>query len=419
VPVRLDFQAIRDGSGVTVAAAGHLIFLGVDWLLALGWLRVFAGWLVHGNEIRDIAGSIPDDLPALPALEDGGPHLTVIVPARNEELDVKTTIRSLLASQGIRLQVIAVDDRSTDATGRILDQLVEGGSEINGHTCEVVHVVELPRGWLGKPHALALAAQSAKADWILFTDGDVRYAPEAAALALRYAISERADHFVLMPDWILGTAGEAAMHGAMHALTAWGFRPWRIADPKSRDFLGVGAFNMIRKGVYEEIGGFEALRMEVLEDLRLGWMVKRHGYRQRFAVGKGLAAVRWSQGAIGVVRNLEKNLFALYRYRTGLAILGACGLAVQAFLPLLGLAMGGWILAASVMIYASVVGIYMASQHVTRVPAVYAIGFPIASALFLFALIRSVFAALIRGGVVWRETLYPLEELRAKAGPFW
>lgn len=397
----------------------HFAFLGVISLLAAGWLRVFVEWLAHGNGIPNLAKPDAQQLPALPPHESSCPDLTVIVPARNEERDIEATIRSLLASGGIRLQVIAVDDRSSDATGRILDMVAADNLAANGHTCEVVHIAELPQGWLGKPHALAVAARKAKADWILFTDGDVKFAPDAASLALRYALSERADHFVLMPDWILGTAGEAAMHGAMHALTAWGFRPWRMADPKARDFLGVGAFNMIRKAVYEEIGGFEALRMEVLEDLRLGWTVKRKGYRQRFAIGPGLASVRWSRGAIGVIRNLEKNLFALYRYRTGLAILGAGGLAVQTFLPLAGLVMGGWISAASVLIYASVVGIYVTSERVTRVPAVYALGFPIASALFLFALVRSVSATLIRGGVVWRETLYPLDELRAKAGRFW
>lgn len=404
---------------MSAGAVGHLIFLGVIWLLALGWLRVFLEWMLRGREIPEITRISPERLPALPSLEEGSPHLTVIVPARNEELSIETTIRSLLASRGIRLQVIAVDDRSSDATGRILDAIAEDGSEGKGHSCEVLHVSALPQGWLGKPHALALAARMAKAEWILFTDGDVRFAPDAACLALRYALSECADHFVLMPDWILGSAGEAAMHGAMHALTAWGFRPWRIADPRAKDFLGVGAFNMIRKDVYEEIGGFDALRMEVLEDLRLGWKVKRSGYRQRLAVGHGLAAVRWSHGAIGVIRNLEKNLFALYRYRTGLAIAAAAGLAVQTLLPLIALASGGWLRVGALVIFACVAGTYAASQRVTRVPVVYALGFPFAAALFLVALIRSVSMTLLRGGVVWRETLYPLKDLRAKAGPFW
>lgn len=404
---------------MSITAAGHLGFLSLIWLLALGWLRVFFEWLMHGNEIPDIAGIATEQLPTLPSLDDGRPNLTVIVPARNEERDVETTIRSLLASRGVRLQVIAVDDRSSDATGRILDRIAENGAEFAGHTYEVVHISELPQGWLGKPHALSRATRKAKAEWILFTDGDVRFAPEAASQALRYALFTQADHFVLMPDWILGSPGEAAMHGAMHALTAWVFRPWRIADPKAREFLGVGAFNMIRKSVYDAIGGFDALPMEVLEDLRLGWTVKRGGYRQRLAIGPGLAAVRWSHGAMGVMRNLEKNFFALYRYRTGLALLAVTGLAIQTLLPLVALASGGWLRAGAIVIYVGVMGVYVASRRVTRVATIYVLGFPIAAALFSFALVRSVSLTLIRGGVVWRETLYPLKELRAKAGPFW
>jgi len=348
--------------------------------------------------------------------------LTVIVPACNEQAAIGATLRSLLASRGFALQVIAVNDRSTDRTGEVMEEIAiefaSSGSEFQ-HTLEILHIAELPPGWLGKPHALALAAQKAKADWLLFTDGDVLFAPDALALALRFAESEDADHLVLMPDWITHSFAEKAMHGAIHALSVWSMRPWRVADPKARDFLGVGAFNLVRRSTYESLGGFAALRMEVLEDLRLGWMVKRAGFRQRIAIGPGLVSVRWSDGAWGVVRNLEKNLFALYRYNLPLALAGCGGLVLQVALPLAALAFSGWSRAGALVLYAAVLGVYVVSQRITRVSPICVLLYPPAAALFLFAHLRSVALTLLRGGVVWRGTLYRLKDLRACAGDFW
>jgi glycosyltransferase involved in cell wall biosynthesis len=349
--------------------------------------------------------------------------LTLVVPACNEEEAIASTLRSLMASEGICLQVIALDDRSTDSTGAIMDDIASQlGQENSRHSLQVVHVSKLPQGWLGKPHALATGARLSKengVDWLLFTDGDVNFAPEALQLALRYALSEGTDHLVLMPDWTMKSHGEAAMHGALHVLSAWTLKLWRVADPEARDFLGVGAFNLVRRDVYESLGGFEALRMEVLEDLRFGWMLKRAGYRQQVVLGPGLAAVRWSVGAMGVVRNLEKNLFALYRYKTAVMVLACLGLTIQIVWPIAALILGGWVRLGGMAIYLAIAGLYIVSRKVTRVPAGYMVVYPLAAVVFLFAMLRSMTLTLIRGGVIWRGTFYSLRELRANAGRFW
>ena len=406
-----------------LANFGKMLFLVATGLLALNWLWQLVQWICNFSKLPDLTGmqfQAGMQLQEMSGLSGDQPALTVVVPACNEETCIEATLQSLLASRDIRLEILAVDDRSTDRTGAIMDSIVEeaeGG--FHGHTLQVLHVRELPSGWLGKPHALATAARLAKADFLLFTDGDVCFAPEAASVALLYAKAEQADHLVLMPDWIMKSPGEAAMHGAMHALTSWALRLWRVSDPEARDFLGVGAFNLIRRSVYEDLGGFTALRMEVLEDMRLGWMVKRGGYRQRVVLGPGLAAVRWSHGAWGIVRNLEKNLFAVHRFRVSLTLLGCAGLAVQIVLPLAALIAGGWPRIAAIALYASVAGIYIVSRKVTRVPPVYVLLYPAAASLFLFAMLRSMTLALVRGGVLWRGTLYSLKELRAHAGRFW
>lgn len=287
------------------------------------------------------------------------------------------------------------------------------------HQLRVMHIRELPAGWLGKTHAMAMGAQKATAPWLLFTDGDVVFKPEALEFALRHAQAEKADHLVLTPTVVLKTWGEAAMFAAMNALGGWTIRLWKVEDPWARDSIGVGGFNMVRRSVYEGLGGFEALRMEVVEDLRLGWLLKSGGYAQRVAVGPGLVSIRWLEGALGVVHLAEKNGFAVYRYRVGLTLLASFGLAVQIVFPLLAMAVGGWAMAAGLLTYLAIALTYQASRRATLTPSWLAVLFAPATAVVLYALLRSMVLALVRGGIEWRGTRYPLEELRQQAGPLW
>jgi glycosyltransferase involved in cell wall biosynthesis len=409
--------------GIPLTIVWRWFLAGSTALLAAGWLYQMGQWLSNAPALVELKSASPE-LVAISPKPDQGPDLTVIVPACNEAVSIEATLRSLLASTGIRLQILAVDDRSTDQTGQIMDKIMAQVAnqhllQTPEHSLQVMHIESLAPGWLGKPLALAAAAKLAQAQWILFTDGDVHFAPQALSLALGYAQTQMADHLVVMPDWIVKSPGEAAMHGAMHALSTWTLRLWRVSDTNARDFIGVGAFNLVRREVYEAVGGFAALRMEVLEDLRFGWTIKRAGYRQRVALGHQLVAVRWAHGAWGVVRNLEKNLFALYRYNLTLTCLACFGLAIQTVLPLLAIAAGGWTAIVAISFYLAVAGLYIASSRVTRVSPWYALVFPLGAGLFLFAMLRSMTLALLRGGVIWRGTLYSLSELRANAGRFW
>jgi hypothetical protein len=266
---------------------------------------------------------------------------------------------------------------------------------------------------------MALAAQQAISPWLLFTDGDVIFHPQALALALRHAQAEKADHMILVPTLILKTLRETAMLATMSVLGGWTLRLWKVADPRARDFIGVGGFNLIRREVYERLGSFETLRMEVLDDLCLGWLVKRGGYRQRVAVGPGLVRIRWLQGALGVIRLAEKNGFAALRYRVGLMLLACLDVAVLIVLPLLAIAAGGWALAAGLLTYASIALTYWANRKVTPASPWQAIFFAPATSVVLYAGLRSMILALVRNGVDWRGTRYPLDELRRHASRSW
>jgi hypothetical protein len=390
------------------------VFIFSSWLLALGWLWQAATALRGMPTLPDLTRL---DEGALPALPDGeGPHITVIVPACNEEEKIQATLRSLLASTSVRLEIIAVDDRSTDNTGRLIDEVAAEAAARNGpHRLQVLHLTELPEGWMGKPHALACAAEYATAPWLLFTDADVSFAPRALELALRKATAEKADHFALMLTLIRHRASEAAMQATAQALAQWSLRLWKVSDPEARDSFGAGGFNMVRTEVFKRIGGMTAMRMEVVEDLSLASMVKRGGSRSVVALGPGLANIRWIQGAFGIVGNMEKNGLAIFRYRLGLALAACLGLVIQVTLPLAATAAGGWATVAGLLTYAGIALTFHANRRLNQVSAMAAILFAPAAAIIGYGLLRSVVLTLWRDGVVWRGTHYPLNELRRNA----
>jgi len=399
---------------ITVNAAIEII-TALSWLLAVVWL-VHAITVVKGMAtLPDVSSS--EEPKSFTTDED---QITVIVPARDEEAAIGATLRSLLASKGVRLQIIAVNDRSTDRTGvRMEDMAAETAANGGRHTLQVLHVDALPSGWLGKPHAMAMAAKHARSPWLLFTDGDVLFQQQALEIALRAAEAHNADHMVLTPTVIITTAAERAMLATMNALSQWMIRLWKVSDPRAKDYIGVGAFNLIRRDVYEKLGGFEALRMEVLDDLRMGWMIKRAGYRQCIVLGPDLVRLRWLHSALGVVHLAEKNGFAAYRYNVALTLLASIGLATIALLPLIAIVAGGWALVAGLLSYVAVALTFWGNRKVTAAPAWLAILYAPATLVVLYALMRSMTLALVRQGIDWRGTRYSLSEIRRYAGRGW
>lgn len=392
---------------------GRVLFAGFAWLIAAAWLwRVLPALrmlpsIPNLREPKYLTG----DVSALPSL-------TVIVPAKDEAAAIEQCLRSLLASDYPDLRIITVDDRSTDATGGLMEE-VAAEADAQGRL-RVLHVKALPEGWLGKPHAMALAATGVDTDWLLFTDADVIFAPDALRRALAFATASHADHFVLYPTLILHGWAERMLIAFFQSVSALAGRPWKIPDPASkRDYIGVGAFNLIRRRVYEALGGYAELRMEVLEDMRLGYRVKHAGYAQRVAFGKDLIRIRWAESARGILQNLSKNLFAVFRFRVGLVLCACIGMALFCLTPFVALAFAGAARWAGVATLASLLLLNLRYSRLTDISPVYLVLFPIATLVFLWTLLRSMLLVLRRGGVLWRETLYPLNDLRRQAGPLW
>ena len=359
------------------------------WLIALAWLYKLAE---AGRGLPSVPNLLEARFDGTPV---GNPSVAVIVPARNEAPNVGACLESLVEQDYPNLRVIAVDDRSTDETGAILDRLAAHSGRL-----EVMHVTELPKGWLGKTHAMAMAAQQAIAehdpDYLLFTDGDIVFRRDALRRSLVAAVGSEADHFVVMPTTVARSRGEAMLLSFFQAMSMWGVRTWRVPDPRAkRDAIGVGAFNLIRRDAYQRLGGFDATPMEVLEDLTLGRRVKAAGLRQRVATAPGMVSVHWAEGVAGLVNGLTKNMFAVFRFRPVLLIGAAVWVTLFCFGPLVFLGVSGTRVPGAIAL-ACIAGLYTLSSRTSRISPLNAGLYPVSTALVLYSMMLRSMAVTLR-----------------------
>jgi cellulose synthase/poly-beta-1,6-N-acetylglucosamine synthase-like glycosyltransferase len=375
-------------------------------ILAVIWISRVIDAALGMRKVADI--SRPDWEPqgALPR-----PRVSIIVPARNEEEHIEESLSRLLRLDYENYEVIAINDRSTDRTGEVIDR-VAAMPEAH-RRLKVIHVAELPAGWLGKVHAMWTGAKQARGEWLLFTDADVLFRRDSLSRALHYAEYEHADHVVLFPRMVMHSVGETMMVAFFQTLFVFGHRPWKVADPKAKDHMGVGAFNLVRRSVYEAIGTYQSMRFEVLDDMKLGKLIKNAGYAQRNVFGDDLLLLRWVKGAMGMVDNLTKNFFAIMSFQWLRALATAFLMAFLNIWPFVGIWLAhGWARLPYALALIGMFGIYLGMSWKSDVPVYYILLHPVSSAMFVYIMLRSMTLTLMHGGIVWRGTFYPLDELR-------
>ena len=337
------------------------------------------------------------------------PSISIVVAARNEARGIEAAMRSLLAQDVPRLEVVAVDDRSEDATGAILDRFAEHEPRLR-----VVHVTELPAGWLGKNHALWLGAGHATGELLLFTDGDVVMAPDTLRRAAAMMAAGRIDHLpagmhVDMPGWLLQTFG--VFFGVMFTIFS---RPWKAKDPRSAAHVGVGAFNLIRAEAYRRIGTHRAIAMRPDDDLKLGKLVKKHGLRQDFVNAASHVRVEWYHSVREALHGLRKNGFAGVDYRLSLILLATVTQPLFLIWPYVAVwVTDGPTRLLNAVTVAAMVAVFAGAAREQRVRWWYGFAYPLAVVLFLAAIWNATIYALVHRGIEWRGTHYPLDQLRA------
>jgi hypothetical protein len=369
-------------------------------LALAGWLAIAAIFYYSSRRTTSLVSISADGDAPLPLL-------SIVVPALNEERTVESAMRSLLALDYPDFEVLAVDDRSTDRTGEILDRIAADSPGLT-----VVHVTELPKGWLGKNHALHVGSLQATGKWILFTDADVQFSPDSLRRAMRLIQARELDHLVAFPEMDVRGFWESlyvAFFGTMFTIYA---RPWEASNPKSKAYIGVGAFNLVRTELYRSFGGHAALPMDIADDVKLGKMMKRSGGRQECVTAEGLVRVRWIEGLRGAILGGEKNMFAGVNYNPLIMIRTVIAVSIGSIWPAIGLFAGPpltQILCAGTLLAMTAT---VRNSGFLPVSRLYGLAYPLAAVIFLYAMIRSAALAYIRGGIVWRGTIYRLDELR-------
>jgi len=371
--------------------------LGVAWLLAT---------------LHDLIAIAT--LPELAALPADAPQreVTVVLAVRDDGPHVAEAVRHLLAQQRLDLHLIVVDDRSSDDTATIL-----GGLAATDPRLTIVTVRDLPPDWLGKSHALHQGAANVTTPWLLFADGDARLSPDALARAIDAAERTGTDHVSLLPTHRNPSfLGQACLLGFQLIVQR---RVRAVNATKQRSYVGTGAFNLVRTSAYRAIGGHLPLRLEVVDDVFLGYLLFRGGFRSRVWFAARDFEIDWGRTPGHLLHVVEKNMFAMLRFRTWLA---ALLLALTAIV--LGATFAGPWLAGTAGWFA--LGAYL----LTALPAIAlarrmawnpiaGLLVPIARLWLPIALINSTFVTLRQRGVRWRGTFYPLRQLRSGQVRVW
>lgn len=353
---------------------------------------------------RSVSGSIAEsDTLAVKLLS-----VSVIVPARNEEVQIRNALTTLLKSTGVTLEVIAVDDRSTDATGQIMDEVAATDTRLR-----VIHIRELPDGWLGKNHAMHVASEQATGDLLLFTDGDIIYEPSAIETAVRHFTQKKLQHLCLLPRMLPGSIFENAVVIFFGLAFAIGMQLHLIKTRWPLAYAGIGAFNLVDTRFYRSIGGHKPIAMDVLDDVKLGKMIKRNGGTIDFQMAPELLSVRWQPSLWGVVTGLEKNGFASLNYSIPQVLLFTCVFALTMVFPYVS----PFVLTlrdASGFVATAILWHLLFALLASRMPRGLQLAplFPVGAFVMAFAYWRSTFITLRQGGVRWRDSFYPLAQLR-------
>ena len=383
-----------------------MIPLGVSfWLAAVTLLitLVVTIELLIGNRsveaLRDMS-SVPATTPR---------KVSIIVAARNEQRNIGSALQSLLDLEYPKYELIVVDDRSEDATGEILDAMAATTPRLN-----VIHIDTLPDGWLGKNHALWVGSRQATGTYLLFTDADIIMEPTVVTRAVAYVERNHLDHLAVTPSMQMPTTFLSMFGVSFMVVFALFSRPWKAKDPKSRFHIGIGAFNMVRAKTYRHVGGHETIRLRPDDDIKLGKIIKKGGFRQSVAYAPEYLAVEWYSSVTEAIRGLEKNTFSGADYSILLVVSGAVSQILFSIWPFVALFQTGgitWYMNLAVILLSLILYADCARFHHSRVW--YAIGYPVATTLFAVIMLRTMILNLVQGGIYWRGTFYSLRELKA------
>ena len=344
------------------------------------------------------------------------PLISVCIPARNEERNIRACVEAILNQDYSNFEVIVLDDRSTDATPTILADIASNNSRLHPASGS-----DLPAGWAGKPYALFQASAAARGDWLCFVDADTFLLPETLSSCYAKALETQADMFTIMTFQILGSFWEKTVMPLVMTALSVGFSPRKVNDPDTKDAIANGQFILIKRSTYDAIGGHESVKDNIVEDKAISEQVKWNGHRLIVADGMKVAKTRMYTSLPEMWEGWTKNIYLGLRDQPSLIALGVFGafLAVMASLflpiwPFLGLFWysknGNW-MAVAVMIESSLLWaylIYMRAKVATnmKISPWYALTTPLGAGIFGAMMFTSAWKVISRKGVTWKGRIY-------------
>ncbi len=373
-----------------------ILITAFQFVLVVGVIVYLTLNLIHLVRIDPVRGSLPFS-----------PFITVCVPARNEERDIRTCLTSLLRQNYPHFEVICVNDHSTDETGAIIQSLAGKFPNlryIDGQT--------LPADWLGKPFALHQAVQHARGDYLIFTDADPVFQPNALTTAV-YAMAARdLDMLTLMPGTKFGSFWERAVQPVIFGFIAALSRFKKINSLDHTAAMGFGAFIMVKKDVYEQIGGHEGVKGEVLEDVMLAKRAKRAGFKLLAADAKAIFSIRMYHSLKEIWTGWRKNIFIAMKksiVRTLYHICVVLGFLVTPTLVLFWNILEGTGILWTGFALLSLLMTLTASVHLCdelRLQRRNAFLFPLGAFMMSAIMVNSMFQVLVKRQTVWRGRKY-------------
>jgi glycosyltransferase involved in cell wall biosynthesis len=336
------------------------------------------------------------------------PFVSVVVAARNEERHIAAAIQSLLEIEYEPWELLVIDDRSTDKTPQILADLQRLDPRLRVQRIEM-----LPEGWLGKNHALDVGIRQSKGELVLLTDADIFFEKTALKRAVSYMTTQGLDHLAIAPDLNMPGPLLRSFTVMFYIFFFIFTQAWKASDPKSRASIGIGAFGLFRRQALMDVGGLTKIPLRPDDDLMLGRLIKRHGFRQSILDGAGMISVPWYSSTSELITGLEKNSFAALNYRPDL-VLGSLVfqflMIVWPFLALLfthGYAW--WLNLITVMLLVGMPSYLGIKLRYGWYSGLY---FPVCTVLFGYIQLRAMLLCFWIGGIRWRDTFYPLQALK-------
>lgn len=363
----------------------------------IGWISVIVYVLIGFKKIK----RLPEQKPV-----EHQPAVAIIIAVRNEEEDVEKALQSICNINYSNYRIIVLNDRSTDNTGAILAQMKVRYPAIN-----IVTIDTLPDGWLGKNNALYQGYLNSTEEWMLFTDADIVFHPDALSKAMGYAEQNKLDHLTILPQTVSRSVTLNSLLATFGLMLILYLRPWDVRNPKRKAAMGVGAFNLVKRSAYEKAGTHAPISLRPDDDLKLGQLIKRAGFRSDVLSGREYLTLEWYKTVKQFIDGLMKNSFSISNYKFIGAILNVLATLICVALPVPVMLIFG---AISIKILACVVILFQMVYMELTSPNKwwYAFMIPFAGALMAYIIIRAAIVTLKQGGIYWRDSFYSLDELK-------